>query len=123
MSWMLANAASISPKSGLGKAIAYLDSRWEDACRFLSYARISLDNNLSERAFRKTVLGRKNFLFAGNADAASAIAKAYGVMASCTLCKVDPYKYIVWALDTFANTPIHSYDEITPGKYAAVIKK
>lgn len=121
--WMLASAGSIPPKSNLGKAIAYLDSRWEDACRFLSDPKIPLDNNLSERALRKTVLGRKNFLFAGNVNAAQAIAKAYGVMASCTLCAVDPLKYIEWALDTFANTSIESYDDLTPRKYAAFLKK
>jgi transposase len=120
--WMVANAGSIPPKSALGKAIAYLDSRWDDACRFLTDARIPLDNNLSERTLRKTVLGRKNFLFAGNVDAAVVIAKAYGVMAGCALCKVDPYKYLVWALDSFANMPIQSYDDITPRKYAAFIK-
>ena len=120
--WMSANMPVIPPKSALGKAIAYLDSRWEDACRFLTDARIPLDNNLSERALRKTVLGRKNFLFAGSTEAAQAIAKAYGVMASCSLCKVDPYQYMVWALDTFANTPIESYDDITPRKYAAFTK-
>jgi transposase len=121
--WMLASATSITPKSNLGKAIAYLDSRWEDACRFLSDPKIPLDNNLSERALRKTVLGRKNFLFAGNVNAAQAISKAYGVMASCTLCAVDPLKYIEWALDTFANTSIESYDDITPRKYLAFLKK
>jgi len=120
--WILANTATIPPKSGLGKAISYLNSRWDDACRFMTDARIPLDNNLSERALRKTVLGRKNFLFAGNAEAASAIAKAYGVMASCTLCKVNPYQYIVWALDAFANTPINSYEELTPRKYAIALK-
>jgi transposase len=121
--WLLANASSIPPKSALGKAIAYLDSRWEDACRFLSDPKIPLDNNLSERALRKTVLGRKNFLFAGNVNAAQAIAKAYGVMASCTLCGVDPLKYIEWALDTFANSIIESYADITPRKYVAFLKK
>ena len=71
---------------------------------------------------RKTVLDRKNFLFAGNVNAAQAIAKAYGVMASCTLCAVNPLKYIEWALDTFTNTSIESYDDLTPRKYVAFLK-
>jgi hypothetical protein len=40
----------------------------------LDDARVTLDNNASERSLRRVVLGRKNYLFVGNVDAGRRIA-------------------------------------------------
>ena len=79
--WLDAQS-EIPPKSALGEAIAYTLNRWEDLCVFLTDARIPLDNNASERALRKVALGRKNWMFVGNADAGESYATLMTVVTS-----------------------------------------
>ena len=48
------------PESSLGKAIAYMLGLWKGLTLFLDDPRIPLDNNVTERALRGVVVGRKN---------------------------------------------------------------
>lgn len=48
------------PESGLAKAIAYMTNHWSGLLRFLDDEKIPLSNNITERANRDPVLGRKN---------------------------------------------------------------
>ena len=54
------------PKSPLRQAIGYAINQKDALPVFLDDAKISLDNNLSERMLRLIALGRKNFLFVGH---------------------------------------------------------
>lgn len=58
------------PKSGLGMAIEHALARWETLEEFLTDGELPLDNNISERAMRGVVMGRKNYLFSGSEVAA-----------------------------------------------------
>jgi transposase len=53
----------VEPNSGLGEAIRYMQKHWEKLTLFLRVAGAPLDNNLCERALKKTILHRKNSLF------------------------------------------------------------
>ena len=51
------------PNSGLGKAISYLLNHWLKLTLFLRQAGAPIDNNnIVERALKKTILNRKNAL-------------------------------------------------------------
>ncbi len=65
-SWSL----QILPKSPIGKAINYALGQWKALNRYIENGILSIDNNLSERILRMVVLGRKNWLFAGNENRA-----------------------------------------------------
>jgi hypothetical protein len=45
--------------------------------RFLDDARLPLSNNISERALRRQVVGRKNWVFVGNDDAGEVNARDF----------------------------------------------
>jgi hypothetical protein len=53
----------VEPNSGLGQAISYLLKHWEKLTLFLRVAGAPIDNNLVERALKKSILHRKNSLF------------------------------------------------------------
>jgi hypothetical protein len=63
--WMKAQFTEkrVEPNSGLGSAIAYCLKHWDRLTLFLRQAGAPLDNNLVERALKKSVLHRKNSLF------------------------------------------------------------
>jgi transposase len=61
--WVAEAQASLDAKSPLRLALNYLHNHREPLARFLSDGRIRLDNNLSELALRRQVIGRKNWLF------------------------------------------------------------
>jgi hypothetical protein len=61
---------------------------------YLSDGRVELDNNLVENAIRPTALGKKNWLFIGDAHAGQRSAIIYTVIESCRRRGVDPFTYL-----------------------------
>ena len=53
----------VEPNSGIGKALAYLKNHWPELTLFLHKAGAPLDNNICERALKKSIMHRKNSLF------------------------------------------------------------
>jgi hypothetical protein len=53
----------VEPNSGIGKALAYLKKHWPKLTLFLHKAGAPLDNNVCERALKKSIMHRKNSLF------------------------------------------------------------
>ena len=68
--WMETEGVKYSPRSQAGKAITYAYTRWDNMTRCLEDGRLLWDNNLAENVIRPITLGRKNYLFCGNHDAA-----------------------------------------------------
>jgi transposase len=80
----------LSPKSDMGKAIAYGTKRWPALCRFLDDGRLEIDNNIAERALRGVAVGRRNWLFAGSKTGGERAAAIYTVIQTCKANGVDP---------------------------------
>ena len=59
-------------------------------------------DNLMENAIRPLALGRKNFLFCGNHDAALRAAIVYSLVDSCKALNVDPRE---WMKDVLLRIP------------------
>ena len=57
------------PQSQLGQAIDYTLGQWPTLEIFLNDGRVEIDNNLVENAIRPTAIGKKNWLFIGDAGA------------------------------------------------------
>jgi transposase len=67
--WLAHHRARASAKSPLGEALAYIAKYRDGLGRFLTDGRIEIDNNLVENAIRPTAIGKKNWLFIGDAEA------------------------------------------------------
>ena len=70
--------------------------------RYVNDGRFCIDNNLVENAIRPLALGRKNFLFCGNHDAAVRAAIVYSLVDSCKALGVDPRQ---WMEDVLLRIP------------------
>ncbi|MEK7757598.1 MAG: IS66 family transposase [Planctomycetota bacterium] len=102
------------PQSLLGQAISYALGQWPTLTVYLDDGRVELDNNLVENAIRPTALGKKNWLFVGDAGAGQRGAILYTVIESCRRRGLDPYAYLKDVLTRLPSMTNHQVAEITP---------
>ena len=103
--WMETEGVKYSESSLIGKAITYAYSRWDNMMRYLEDGRLLLDNNLAENEIRPITLGRKNYLFCGNHEAAQNMAVVCSLLATCRNHDVNPRDYLN---DVISQMPYHT---------------
>lgn len=113
-SWLLEQAASVLPKSLIGKAVSYSLRRIKTLSLYTTDGRLEIDNNLIENTIRPIALGRKNYLFAGSHAAAQRIAVFYSLLGSCKLHSVEPYAYLKDILERLPDHPVKEIDDLLP---------
>jgi len=92
--WLKKNMAETLPKSAIGMAIAYTLNLWPRLIRYVEDGRYQIDNNQIENSIRPTVIGKKNWLFAGSHDAAQRSAMIYSLVGTCKQLQIDPSTYL-----------------------------
>ena len=113
----------VSPKSAIGKALAYMLKRWDKLCAYTKEGRLEIDNNLIENKIRPIALGRKNYLFAGSHDAAKRMATIYSIMGTCKANEINPYEYLIWLLNRINDTKTSQLNTLTPLAYKQLVLK
>jgi transposase len=106
------------PQSLLGQAMDYALGQWPTLEVFLKNGRVEIDNNLVENAIRPTALGKKNWLFIGDADAGERSAIVYTVIENCRRRGLDPYAYLRDVLTRLPNMTNWQIPEVTPQAWA-----
>jgi transposase len=106
------------PQGLLGIAIGYALGQWPTLDVYLGDGRVEIDNNLVENAIRPTALGKKNWLFMGDADAGERGAIIYTVIESCRRRAIDPYAYLKDVLTRLPKMTNRQVPEITPAAWA-----
>jgi hypothetical protein len=79
------------PQSTMGATIDYTLSLWPALTVYLEDGRVEIDNNLVENAIGPTALGKKNWLFIGDARAGDRGAILYSIIESCRRRGVEPF--------------------------------
>jgi transposase len=105
------------PQSPLGIAIDYTLGQWTPLQVFLADGRVELDNNLVENAIRPTALGKKNWLFIGEANAGERSAIVYTVIESCRRRGVEPYAYLRDVLTRLPHLTNKQVPQIVPAAW------
>lgn len=108
--WMYETAGRTTEQSRIGKAIKYTLPLLPRLSRYVNDGRFRIDNNLVENAVRPLALGRKNFLFCGNHDAAVRAAVIYSLIGSRKALGIDPR---VWMEDVLLSIPGNEGDHET----------
>ncbi len=85
---------------------------------FLENGRLEIDNNLVENAIRPTAVGKKNWLFVGEAGAGQRGAIIYTIIETCRRRSIDPYAYLRDVLSRLPRMTNHQIPEITPEAWA-----
>jgi hypothetical protein len=84
----------VEPNSGLGTAISYLLKYWDRLILFLRQPGAPLDNNVCERALKKSILHRKNSLFYKTRNGARVGDLFMSLIHTCELNGADPFDYL-----------------------------
>lgn len=87
------------PGSGLDSAIQYMTNHWSGLLRFLDNPCIPLSNNITERANRDPVLGRKNHYGSRSVRGTEVAAQLYTILESAKLNGVDAFAYLELAVE------------------------
>jgi transposase len=107
----------VLPKSPMGKAITYALNQWQALGRYVENPILDIDNNISERALRMVVIGRKNYMFAGSEAGAERAAIIYSLVASCKLNDIDPFAYFRDVLQRVSTHSAERIDDLLPSNW------
>jgi transposase len=102
------------PRSSFGKALDYTLSNWNLLGAYLRDGRTEIDNNLVENAIRPTALGKKNWLFFGDAEAGERSAILYTIIESCRRRGIDPFAYLRDVLTRLPHATNWTVAKLTP---------
>jgi hypothetical protein len=116
--WAKATSAVTTERGLVATALGYAVRQEAPLRRFLEDGRLRLDNNASERALRRIAIGRKNWLFCGSDDHASAAANLFSLIASCKLHVLDPEAYLADVIRVMPYWPRERYIELAPKYWA-----
>jgi len=111
--WMTEQYKTL-PSAPISTAIGYAMRHWERLCYYTKDGMLKPDNNPVENAIRPTVLGRKNFLFAGSQRGAERIAIIYSLLGTCKLNNINPYLWLKDVLSRINDHPINKISELLP---------
>ncbi len=112
--WMREQYVEVTPKSAIGKAIAYSLQRWDRLSIYAENGMLNIDNNPVENSIRPVALGRKNYLFAGSHEAAQRSAMLYSLLGTCKMHGIEPYNWLRNTLEKIAAHPINRISELLP---------
>lgn len=93
-------------KTPIEQAIKYCHSRWEGLAAYAYDGRLEIDNNIIENSIRPLALGRKNYLFAGNNNAAQNLAVLYSMINTAEKNNLDVFKYLLWLFEKVVHNKV-----------------
>jgi transposase len=105
--WLYAYYPKTIPKGRMYRAVSYTYNLFHRLSRYHLDGRYRIDNNLVENTIRPLAIGRKNFMFCGNHDAAENAAVIYSLLGTCKACGVDPQQ---WLHDVLTRLPYYNND-------------
>ncbi len=112
--WLDAEQDVVLPRSPMAAAITYAQNQWQALTTYATQGFLSIDNNASERSLKRVAIGRKNWLFAGNDQAADNHARLWSLIASCERHGVDPQRYLTSVLAKIGSTPSNELEQFLP---------
>ena len=92
--------------------------QWSTLQVWLTDGRVEIDNNLVENSIRPTAIGKKNWLFIGEAEAGDRGAILYTVIESCRRRGIDPLAYLRDVLTRLPSMTNWQIKEVTPEAWA-----
>ena len=108
-----------APRSRAARALGYALNQEGELRAVLLNPNVPLDNTRAERALRKIVVGRKNWMFYGSDCHAEAAAAIFSLIATCRLHRIDPQQYLDELMRVLPNWPKDRYLELAPQHWTA----
>lgn len=118
--WVSSQKNVVRPSSYTGEAVRYALDQKDFVLRCLTDGRFELDTGRVERQIREPVIGRKNYLFSGSAEAARRLAGVYTLVCSCQNLGINTRAYLVDIITRLeAGFPLRQINRLRPDVWAA----
>ena len=122
--WMEVNILKCPPKSLMEEAISYTYRILKKLSLYVTDGRYKIDDNMVENSIRPLAIGRKNYLFCGDDEAAQRAAVVYSLLATCKARGVDER---TWLEDVLRRIPEYElgqkdFSDLLPGNWRPVTK-
>ncbi len=114
--WLDKRKKNVVPKSLLGKAVNYCLNQWVRLENYINDGHAGIDNNAAENAIRPFVIGRKNWLFAGTPEGASASALLFSLIETAKANNLEPYSYLRYLFEKLPVTTVNNLSSLLPTK-------
>ena len=105
------------PKSKLCDAIKYMLSYEKNFRYYLDHPDAKMDNNTAERALRKIVLGRKNWMYLGSRRSGQTMVNHMTLIQSCRVMGINPQKYLEYIYRNLMSYPHKKLHELLPDRW------
>ncbi len=115
--WLDEQQFRVLPQSPTGKAVAYVLNIRAQLRVYLDHGFVGIDNNPVERALRPVVVGRKNYLFAGNERGGKAAAVFYSLIESAKRHGLNVADYLEDIIGRLASHPARRIGELLPDQW------
>ena len=116
--WVKAATPAEAGRSLATTALGYAVNQEQELRAVLTDIRLPLDNTRAERALRKPVVGRKNWMFYGSDAHAESAAAIFTLIATCRLHHVEPRQYLDELMRVLPYWPRERYLELAPQRWA-----
>lgn len=110
-------SGEVRPSCKLTQAVNYTLSREEYFKNYLENPDARMDNNTAERAIRKLVIGRKNWLFIGSKDAGKSTATLLSLIQTCRALEINPQDFLEDVFRRMLDHPAKRLEEFLPDKW------
>jgi hypothetical protein len=91
----LVEGRKVEPNSTLGQAINYMQVRWKELTQFLRVPGAPIDNNVTERILKTSILHRKNSLFYRTQRGADVGDLFMTLVQTCRANATNPFDYML----------------------------
>ncbi len=98
-------------------ALQYTIARWDKLNVYMLDGNLRIDNNLLENSLHPVYIGRKNYLFAGNYEAAARSVLPYSLFDTCKLHNVNRIKWLTYIFEDINDHKINTIDKLLPQNY------
>jgi len=105
--WIVSYMPKALSGGRMSKALQYTYKLFHRLSRYHLDGRYQMDSNLVENSIRPLALGRKNYMFCGNHDAAENAAIMYSLLGSCAALDVNPRE---WLTGVLTKIPYYNND-------------
>lgn len=106
--------------SRLARAIKCTLALWPKLTCFLNHSVLQQpSNHLTENSMRPVVLGRKNWIHVGSAQAGPKVASILSIVETCRRLRIPIREYLAAVLPGLANVSIQKLPELTPAAWGA----
>jgi transposase len=105
--WIVNYYPKTLPGGRMNKALSYTYRQFHKLSRYHLDGRYKLDTNIIENEIRPLAIGRKNFMFCGNHDAAENAAIMYSLFGCCKANDINP---LDWLTDILTRIPQYNND-------------